>query len=66
MYMGSCGGIFRGLDSGEVPDWMVKSLCKMKAYDIVPHLWIVEMLKTVKVADNLKGLCKNIEGPQPG
>ena len=27
-----------------------------KAYDMVPHSWIVESLGTVKVADNVKGL----------
>ena len=27
-----------------------------KAYDMVPHSWILEMLGMVKVADNLKGL----------
>ena len=26
------------------------------AYDMVPHSWIVEILGTVKVADNVKGL----------
>jgi hypothetical protein len=27
-----------------------------KAYVIVPHSWIVEMFKLVKMADNVKGL----------
>ena len=27
-----------------------------KAYDMVPHSWIVEMFKLVKMADNVKGL----------
>ena len=27
-----------------------------KAYDMVPHSWIVEMLELVNVADNVKGL----------
>ena len=27
-----------------------------KAYDMVSHSWIVEILGTVKVADNVKGL----------
>lgn len=27
-----------------------------KAYDMVPHSWIIEMLELVKVADNVKGL----------
>jgi hypothetical protein len=27
-----------------------------KAYDMVPHSWIVEMLRMVKVAGNVEGL----------
>ena len=33
-----------------------------KAYDMIPHSWILEMLGLVKVADNVKGLLSNSMG----
>ena len=51
---GCCKGS-RGTKDQLLIDKMILQDCNRKAYDMVPHSWIIECLDLLKIADNIRG-----------